>query len=196
MIFEITFAVFLAIFTLTAVITLLSLAGLLRMEREYKRSLFRVLVLQVVACVVGFAATGVKLYYQRGAPLTKEELLSSSWSWRYNNWYTVGGFAPAGDEVVFRANTSWISANPPRDPVIIRWEGLPFTPDGFSPSIEFSATMTYTEYGGTVEPVMRSAVGKPREVKVRLERDLSLKGSWTLDDRPERAGMLFQRQWN
>src|SRR3954468_19771450 len=53
-------ATFLAIFIATAILTLASLPGWVRIPEKYRSRLFAALILQVVGSVVGFVSAGIQ----------------------------------------------------------------------------------------------------------------------------------------
>src|SRR3954452_11405487 len=100
-------ATFLAIFIVTAALTLASLPGWIRIPETYRSKLFTALLLQVVGSVVGFVTAGVQLARDPMRPpaLTADYLTSKPWRWHYanRNWRTDGAFIREGSQLSFSA---------------------------------------------------------------------------------------------
>src|SRR2546428_1382751 len=90
--------IFLGIFVLTALIALGALVGWIKLQQYYKKNLFRLLVLEVVGCVIAFGAYALKSLESPPADL-RAALLSRDlgWDWQYaeKGWRSRIQFAPA-----------------------------------------------------------------------------------------------------
>ena len=68
--------IFLFIFTLTAILTLLSLIGKVKIQPYYQKQLFRLVLLEVAAVVIGFVANQLQLKPTVDMFVSEEMLIS------------------------------------------------------------------------------------------------------------------------
>jgi len=103
--------IFVVIFVATATITLGSLPGWITVPDYYRKSLFGLLILEVVACVIGFGKEAFKSYREppqdfRSALLSPEY----GWDWQYaqKSWRSRIQFEPLDLRKVSFTGDTWV----------------------------------------------------------------------------------------
>jgi hypothetical protein len=173
---------FLGVFLATALIALASLPGWIRLEDYYKKKLFVVLILEVVASIVGFA--GKALIDVRNPPPDLAVLLTSrAWGWDWQNaetaWRSRFQFKAAADnKMTLVGDTYLVDRGGDNPPVIIKWESTQaFTVPKGAQSVEFVVRRTWTQAAADANPAMRWEVGKSTEMRIAIQTDLALRGA-------------------
>ncbi len=173
---------FLGIFLLTALIALASLPGWIRIGEYYKKKLFVLLILEVVACIVGFAGQAVSSYRTPQQDL-RAMLVSPEfgWDWQYaqKGWRSRLRFEPAGDDKVrLVGETYLVDRGGDHPPVILTWESTEaFAVPAGATSVTFAARRTWTPAAADAYPELRWEVGKSVDAQVTLATGLALHGS-------------------
>ena len=181
-ILEIAIYIFLAIFILTAVITILSLVNMVKIEPYYKKQLFRVLILQVIGVIVTFVSNGL---VSNSTTNISEELLVNSingWDWSYpeNAWKTKIHFKKENDSLFLKGTTYYYKAGKSKQPLkVLEWKSnesieIP----SVSKEISFKASMRWKEDALQVNDNLQYEINKWKEGKITLKMDVSLSGSF------------------
>lgn len=173
--------IFLGIFVLTALIALGALVGWVPLQPYYKKNLFRLLILEVVGCVIGF---GTQAFKSIKSPRTdlRAVLLSGDlgWDWQYaeKNWRSRIHFQRgAGDKIVMVGDTFAVDADGHRQD-IIKWESSePFVVPAKADSVTFKARRTWTEDAAKLYPQSQWEVGKKIDVTFTLQTEIALRGA-------------------
>lgn len=191
--------IFLAIFVLTALIALGALVNWVRLEPYYKKNLFRLLVLEVVGCVIGFGAQTIDSLRSPQADL-RAALLSRDlgWDWQYaeKGWRSRIHFASdTKDKIVMVGETYLVGcdAGPAghRD-AIVQWESLePFDVPAQAESVTIKAQRTWTKAAATAYPELRWEVGKKTDVLITVRHELGLRGAIKTTTSAETWGLIM-----
>lgn len=177
--------VFLVIFVLTALIALASLPGWLRIEQYYKRKLFQLLILQVVACIIGFGTQALRQPIDPPAADLRSLLLEPElgWDWQYveNGWRARLRFERDAEQALrLVGETYLVDRGTGRRVTVIEWESVePFEVASGARDVTFRAYRTWTQAAAEENPDLRWEVGKKAEVQVTLRLDRSLRGAVT-----------------
>lgn len=181
-ILEIAIYIFLAIFILTAVITILSLVNMVKIEPYYKKQLFRVLILQVIGVIVTFVSNGI---ISNSTTNISEELLINNvngWDWSYpeSAWKTKIHFKRENDSLYLKGTTYFYKDGKNRKPLqIIEWKSNEaITIPAVSKDISFNAAMRWKEDALQLNENLGNEINKWREGKIKLKMDISLSGSF------------------
>jgi len=181
-ILEIAIYIFLAIFILTAVITILSLVNMVKIEPYYKKQLFRVLILQVIGVIVTFVSNGL---VSNSTTNISEELLINNingWDWSYpeSAWKTKMHFKKENDSLYLKGTTYYYKNGKSQPPLkIIEWRSKePIDVSSVSKDISFNAAMRWKEDALQLNANLGNEINKWREGKITLKMDISLSGSF------------------
>jgi len=184
---EVVIWTFLGVFLLTALIALGGLVGWIPLESYYKKNLFRLLILEVVGCVLGFGAqTFRSLDSPRKdlrAALLQPEL---GWEWQYaqKGWRGRFHFKDAGGRKVVMAGSMRL-VGPGAEAVgqqdrILTWESSePFEVPAKAAGVTFRATRSWTESAAKAYPDLRWEVGKKTDASITVRLDEALRGAVT-----------------
>ena len=186
-------SIFLFIFTLTAILTLLSLIGKVKIQPQYQKQLFRLVILQVAAVVIGFVANTVKPSY-----LSRDMLISpQAWDSSYpeRSWRTKARFVKKDGKVEFLATTYLVRSDSAETP-LIHWHSVePFKLTELSKEVSFRASFKWTDEAARVYPNLQYKVAKPDTGMLKLITDIGIRGSWVPDGTNENWGFMFDRTW-
>jgi hypothetical protein len=189
--------IFLLIFSATAVLTLLSLIGKVKIAPNYQKQLFRLLLLEVVGVVIGFVANGLKP--DQATFLTEKVLLNNqnSWDWCYpeNSSRTSIRFEQREGALVLIGTTYTVS-NGKKIPVIDWKSDEPVKPDQLSKSITFRASRKWRKEALQFKPELAYEVDKWVQGSISLNTDLSLRGSFKTEGSELPWGIMMTRAWN
>lgn len=181
-ILEIAIYIFLAIFILTAVITILSLVNMVKIEPYYKKQLFRVLILQVIGVIVTFVSNGI---ISNSTTNISEKLLVNNingWDWSYpeSSWKTKMHFKKENDSLYLQGTTYCYKNGKSQPPIkIIEWKSRePIDVSSVSKEISFNAAMRWKEDALQVNANLGNEINKWREGRITLKMDISLSGSF------------------
>jgi hypothetical protein len=195
---------FLSIFIVTAIISLASLPGWLKIEEPYRKVLFRALLLEVVACVIGFVTTGIKAYYEGAKTILVSQsdlhglLTKEPWSWHYANmnWRTVIFFPGSGEQLTFNATTFYRRKWDGGDVKIpiMKWRSIGPISISKEGRLEFDCIQTVLPDASSVYGNIAPELGD-RKMKITLEPEITLRGLWatqnTNDNKPHYVGGIF-----
>lgn len=181
-ILEIAIYIFLAIFILTAVITILSLVNMVKIEPYYKKQLFRVLILQVIGVIVTFVSNGI---ISNSTTNISEELLVNNingWDWSYpeSAWKTKMHFKKENDSLYLKGTTYFYKDGKSKPPLkIIEWRSKePIEISSVSKDLSFNAAMRWKDDALKLNENLRNEINKWREGRIKLKMDISLSGSF------------------
>jgi hypothetical protein len=178
--------IFLGIFVLTALIALGALLHWVQLEPYYKKNLFRLLILEVVGCVVGFGTQAIRSI---GSPRTdlRSVLLSRNlgWDWQYaeKGWRSRIHFKAAeAGKLEMLGNTYLVGCNAKaegqRQAVLITWESSePFEVPPKAETVTFRARRIYTEAAAKADPELQWEVGKKTDVQITVQLEAGLSGA-------------------
>ena len=174
--------VFVVIFVLTALIALASLPGWIRIGEYYKRKLFQLLILEVVACMVGFGSQALR---SSSAPPQDLRLVllapELGWDWQYAEkaWRARLRFEPnTGRKLTLVGETYLVGRGDSRPLALIRWESTePFEVPTGAKAVTFKAYRTWTQAAADVDPNLRWEVGKKTEVLITVRPEQALNGA-------------------
>ena len=187
-------AIFFTIFSLTALLTLASLPGWVKISENYKKALFAALILEVIGFVVGFVrATSMG----DGVPVVSRDLLvANNWNWQYaqKKMFSEARFDSTADGIMFHAITKFYSGD--EEFSIIEWESsgpiqIPFG----SGRISFDVCRRWTKDAVHFDPDLTHEIGQEYCGPMTLETDLALRGSWTVRGGTETWGVFLARAW-
>ncbi len=195
---------FLVIFIATAILTLASLPGWIRIPEKYRSRLFAALLLQVIGSVTGFVSAGVQAGKALGgvspAPLTAEYLTKEPWHWQYvnRNWRTKAIFSGDKKALSFSATTfyrrKW-GAEDSNIP-IMTWRSEKSFAIGSGTVLEFDAIQTILPNSKTVSGPDAPDPGQ-RRLHVKLAPQTTMTGTWTVvadgKDIPYNGGMTLTK---
>jgi hypothetical protein len=187
--------IFLVIFGLTALITLCSLVGWVPIKPAYEKSLFKLLILQVIGCVVGFGAWAFRSARTPNADL--ETLLLSShygWDWQYAqaHWRARFYFTPAGNgKINMTGETSLVDSNG-QEQTIMNWESKePFNVPAKAQTVTFKAQRVWNEAAAKAYPDLRWEAGKKVDIEITLHPEMGLEGSSRDNSAAKPWGMMM-----
>jgi hypothetical protein len=181
---------FLGIFFLTALIALASLPNWIRVGDYYKKKLFQLLILEVVACIVGFATQSVRSYRPGNGQDLQAILLSQEaygWDWQYaaKNWKSRFRFERAGENKDKRprlklVGTTAVVKQGADDVPIITWETIePFAVVPDAKSVTLKVRRTWTRSAAEIYPEVKDKAEKGENVEITLRMGWALEGSAT-----------------
>jgi len=184
---EVVIWLFLAVFALTAAIALGGLVGWIPLESYYRKNLFRLLILEVVGCVVGFGAQSFRSLGTPRADLRATMLRNElGWNWQYaeKGWRGRLRFEDAGGrklKMVGSMRLVGLGAEAVgQDGPILTWEtSEPFEVPARAEAVTFKGTRTWTEGAARVYPELRWEVGKKTDVSITVRIDEMLRGAVT-----------------
>jgi hypothetical protein len=190
--------IFLGIFVLTALIALGALVGWISLQPYYKKNLFRLLILEVVGCVVGFGAQVIGSSTPRTdlqATMLGHEL---GWDAQYaeKGWRTRIHFEPAAGRKVVMVGATYLvgpgSAAPRVSQPILTWESSePFEVPANALAVTFKARRSWTEAAADVDPRLRWEVGKKTDVIFTVKAETALRGAVTGAMSAETWGLMM-----
>jgi len=198
--FRLSLLIFLGIFVATAIIAIGSLPGWIRIPEKYRRTLFRLLILEVIACIVGFVVKGINAREATSIDSTTLSMLLAvnGWDWQYveEGWRTQGRFFQENGHLRFSATTFLISPKGGETVPIVEWASddieLHDSGDG---QIEFHAIQTWLQGALMHYPEKKDLIGQSVPIVVRLRSNVSLRGSWQpANGLGAIAGMNFVRR--
>lgn len=144
-----TLILFLLIFALAAVISLAGMIGWVRVDKAYKKPLFRLFIAGIAGSVISLAGVAVKTLEGAGKHASSEEMtpefLTSikTWNWHYapNGWWTRGSFHNEPDGTIsFYAETFFCNAKDQSEVQIFAWKSTsPVKFDSKSGTVTFAA---------------------------------------------------------
>jgi hypothetical protein len=187
---------FLGIFLVTAVIALASLPGWVRIPDYYRRKLFGLLILEVVACIVAFGGQAVRSSGTRQVSLG-EVLLSPEfgWDWQYaqKGWRSRLRFEPVADgKVRLVGDTYLVDGDGEQPPVIIHWESIDaFEVTPGATSVTFAARRTWTQAAAAAYPELKWEVGKSTDVQITVQVETALRGTATDPSSAQSWGLML-----
>jgi hypothetical protein len=173
--------IFLGIFVLTALIALGALVRWVKLEPYYKKNLFRLLILEVVGCVIGF---GAQVFGSLTSPRTdlRAVLLSRElgWDWQYaeKGWRSRIQFERAErGKFIMVGNTYLVGAD--RHPqAILTWESSePFEVPAKAEAVTFKARRIWTEAAARADPKLQWEAGKKTDVYITVHVEMALQGA-------------------
>jgi hypothetical protein len=182
--YDIVIWMFLGIFLLTALMALASLPNWIRVGEYYKKKLFQLLILEVVACILALATQAVR---QQKAPDgdLHEILLSQDaygWDWQYSakNWKSRFRFEHAEGGAIQLIGTTAVAKHGLEDKPIITWKSSePFTVPKEAKVIKFNVLRTWTQQAAEEYPELQGKTGKEEAVQITLRLGQALEGSAT-----------------
>jgi hypothetical protein len=197
-------ATFLAIFIATAILTLASLPGWVRIPEKYRSRLFAALILQVVGSVVGFVSAGIQAGRASAGPsaaaLTAERLTKRAWDWQYvnRNWRTKAIFSGDKTAMQFQATTyyrrKW--GNEDSNTPIMTWRSEKPFALGDGTAIEFDAIQTILKNSKEVSGPDAADPGD-RRLHLKLAPQTTISGTWRVvtdgKEIPYVGGMTFTK---
>lgn len=173
--------IFLAIFVITALIALASLIGWLSLERYYKRNLFKLLILEVVGCVIGFGFSALS------APVNSNDDLQTTllshelgWDWQYaeKGWRSRIRFEQAEGGKLTMVGATYLVDTKGNHDAILTWESSePFDVPRNAESSSFKARREWTEAAASVYPELQYEVGKKTDVTFTVHAEMGLRGA-------------------
>jgi hypothetical protein len=176
--------IFVIIFVATAVIALGSLPGWIRVPDYYRKKLFALLILEVVACTIGFGKEALKTYQTPPQDL-RVALLHPyyGWDWQYaqKSWRSRIRFESTADEkITFAGDTLVVDPSGNNSDPIIHWESVrPFDVPSGTKTVTFEATREWTQAAADKYPELKFEVGKKTNTKISFELDYAVHGSAT-----------------
>jgi hypothetical protein len=188
--------IFLGIFVLTALIALGALVGLVPLESYYKKILFRLLILEVLGCVIGFGYQVFKSFKPPATTDLRAVLLSSvqGWDWQYaaERWRSrihfqldkEGKFTMDGETYLVDSNN--------HKQTILKWENSePFNVPAEAQTVRFKARRTWTEAAARAYPELQWEVGKKTDVTITFQPEMAFAGAIKSVTSAETWGLLF-----
>lgn len=192
---------FLIVFISSAIIALLGITGKLKVRETFLKPLFKLVILEVAAAVVGFATIGVRFYFRQPLELSEELLINQpTWFWQYSKsgWYTKGNFLRGADHSIrFIGKTYFVRAGEPETLIFIWTSRSPVILDKETGLVSFKATqqiladVTNTKYS--------QPFPQPGEYQCEVELTLkpALEGAYKFtspDGTQGEGGMTFIRK--
>lgn|GEM_PF-3897741 len=170
-----------AIFVATAILTLAALPGWVKIRDDYLKALFASLLLEVVGCIVGFVALGIKTDPGNQQQIITHALLeehSPKWRWEYvgTEWKTTFGFNETDSGETYLHGNTYIRGKrafawEPHSPVTIHEDGR----------IDFTARQTILS---NIKEIAGPSAPDPGThlVKFTLRPTLAFSGEWSTPD--------------
>lgn len=191
--------VFFAIFLFTAVLSLGSLPGWIRLPEYYKKKLFVLLVVEVVGCVCTF---GVRIFNSiTSAKIALRDTLlipPYGWDWQYSaqRMRTVLRFQSTKDGKIIMDGTTCVldaHGNKQQKIEIFKWKSAePFDIPPNARSVTFRAQREYTPGAALHDPALKWEVGKKVDVAITIHTILGFEGtSIDLDDPASPWGLVM-----
>lgn len=175
--------IFVAIFVATAVIALGSLPGWISVPDYYRKKLFALLILEVVACVIAFGRQALKSYGPPAEDLRSVLLRPDyGWDWQYaqKSWRSRIRFESVGSEINFVGDTFVVDPSGNNSAPIIHWESVrPFAVAPKAKAVTFDATRTWTQAAADKYPELKFEVGKKSNTRITFQLDYAVHGSAT-----------------
>ena len=187
--------IFLAIFALTALVTLSALVGWVDMKPEFLKSLFKLLILQVVSSVVGYAAWAFQAARSPSVDL-RSLLLSSQygWDWQYAqaNWRSRIYFTTADNgRIAMNGQTNLVDANGKEQTIMAWGSAEPFELKKNAQTVTFKAWRMWTAAGATAYPTLKWEVGKKVDAQITIHPELGLEGQSRDNGAADSWGMMM-----
>jgi hypothetical protein len=176
--------IFVIIFVATAVIALGSLPGWISVPDYYRTKLFALLILEVVACTIGFGREALKSYEALPQDLRAVLLRPDyGWDWQYaqKSWRSRIRFeSVGGPKMTFTGDTFVVDPAGNNSAPIIHWESVrPFEVARGAKAVTFDATRTWTQAAADKYPELKFEVGKKNNTRITFQLDYAVHGSAT-----------------
>jgi hypothetical protein len=191
---------FLGIFVMTALIALGALVGWVSLQPYYKKNLFRLLILEVVGCVVGFGgAQAIGSRPQRETDL-RTTLVAHDLGWdaQYaeNGWRSRIRFESTAEGKLSMMGSTYLAAPAPEaarvsQPILIWESSEPFEVPADAHSVTFKARRSWTEAAATVYPQLQWELGKKTDVLFTVKLESALSGAVTNATSAETWGLVL-----
>ena len=188
--------IFLLIFFATAVLTLLALIGIVKMQHNYLKQLFRLLILQVIAVVITFVSDNV--LKDKTTFISQDILLKNQGLWDGNyperSWRTKMTFKEKGDSLRLVGTT--YQRYKGEDIAIIDWKSIDkIEIPSLSREIKFRTAMRWRNEIVQIDSNMRYEAGIWREGTTTLHQDIALSGSFRPDSAGNPWGIILTHTW-
>lgn len=173
--------IFLGIFVLTALITLGGLVGWVSVKPEFQKQLFKLLILEVVGCVVGFGGQVFRTIVSPRSDL--RTVLTSSvmgWDWQYaeKNWRSRIYFQQAGKGKFTMVGSTDVVDAVGHKQTVLTWESSePFEVTTRADAVTFKARRVWTDDAAKIDPNLRYEVGKKTDVDITVHLEPALRGA-------------------
>lgn len=187
--------IFLGIFFLTGLITLAGLVGWVSVNPEFQKQLFKLLILEVVGCVIAFG--GQALRSLLSPPTDLRAVLTSSvmgWDWQYaeKNWRSRIYFQQAGNGKFKMVGSTEVVDAVGHKATILTWESSePFEVPARSNVVTFKARRVWTVEAAKIDPNLQWEVGKKTDVDITVHTETALHGAIKNEISTETWGLVM-----
>jgi hypothetical protein len=176
--------IFLGIFVVTALIVLGALVGWVPLESYYKKKLFVLLILEVVACIIAFGTQAIR-QITHPSPQTdlRTVLLSSElgWDWQYaeNGWRAHFQFQRVEENKFVMVGSTYQVDKGGQSQLIIKWESSePFDVPANAKAVTFKAQRIWTKAAAETYPKSHpEEVDKKIDILITVHLEIYLKGA-------------------
>ncbi|WP_147469329.1 hypothetical protein [Corallococcus sp. AB045] len=184
---QISFYILLIIFSATAFISVASIPNWIKVREPYKKRLFYALILEIIACIIGFVRQGMTIKDEH-PPIISSEFLEQYKVWRWD-------YGPSGwrTSITFDSDQNRLSASGATEfhgKKIFDWattSPVNFSKDG---TIDFVAKQSIAS---NIGEIMGPNAPRPgtHEIKFKLKPILAFSGTWKTVNAPD-GGETYQ----